>query len=235
MPFSRFKRLAPEKRERLFEIAAQEFASRGFEQASFNRILEQAQMGKGSAYYYFEDKADLFSAVIEYARERLQLDDLTIDLAALTAQTFWPAVAALAREQLLLSFEQPWLFRVLRALARRSSTLWEREPLAHLGHQVSTLVMQLIKRGQELGVIRADLPDDLLSAWIFALDQASDQWLMSHWEQMDREACAAFSDTTVAVISNALAPGASPSFQTAQGDTLVVKTGDTPRPGQSPA
>jgi hypothetical protein len=29
---------------------------------------------------------------------------------------------------------------------------------------------------------------------------------------MDREACVAFSDTTVAVISNALAPGASPSF-----------------------
>jgi hypothetical protein len=69
--------------------------------------------------------------------------------------------------------------------------------------------MQLIKRGQELGVIRADLPDDLLFAWLNALDQASDQWLMSHWEQMDREARAAFSDTTVAVISNALAPGAS--------------------------
>jgi AcrR family transcriptional regulator len=88
MPFSRFEKLAREKRERLFEIAAQEFASRGFEQASLNRILEQAQMGKGSAYYYFEDKADLFGAVIEHARERLHLDDLTIDLTALTAQTF---------------------------------------------------------------------------------------------------------------------------------------------------
>jgi hypothetical protein len=107
--------------------------------------------------------------------------------------------------------------------------------LAHLGHQISTLVMQLIKRGQEVGVIRADVPDDLLAAWMFALDQASEQWLMSHWEQMDREACAAFSDTSVAVISNALAPDASAPFQTARGDTLVVKTGAPPHPGQSPA
>jgi AcrR family transcriptional regulator len=235
MPISRLKKLAPEKRERLFEVAAQEFASRGFEQASLNRILEQAQMGKSSAYYYFEDKADLFCAVIEHARERLQLDDLTLDLAALTAQTFWSAVAAVAREQLVRSFEHPWLFRVLRGFARLSPTLWEREPLAGLLQQFSSLVMQLIKRGQELGVIRADLPDDLLAAWLFALDQASDQWLMSHWEQMDRAACAAFSDTTVAVISHALAPGASAPFQTARGDTPMVKTDAAPRPGQSSA
>src|ERR1051326_4641663 len=135
MPFSRFEKLAPEKREHLFEVAAQEFASRGFEQASLNRILEQAQMGKGSAYYYFADKADLFSAIIEYARKRLHLDDLTLDLAALTAQTFWSEIAALSREQLLRSFEHPWLFLVLRVPARLSPTLWEREPLAHLWQQ----------------------------------------------------------------------------------------------------
>jgi len=170
--------------------------------------LEQAQMGKGSAYYYFEDKADLFGAVLEYARERLHLDDLTIDFKALTAETFWPAIAALSRESLLRSFEQPWLFQVVRVPARLSPALWESEPLASLAQQFKTLVIQMIKRGQELGVIRADVPDDLLFAWLFALDQASDQWLMSHWEQMEREARVAFSDMTVAVISNALAPGA---------------------------
>jgi AcrR family transcriptional regulator len=74
----------------------------------FNRILEQAQIGKGSAYYYFEDKADLFCSVIEHARERLRLADLTIDLATLTVETFWATVADLRREPLLRSFERPW-------------------------------------------------------------------------------------------------------------------------------
>jgi AcrR family transcriptional regulator len=209
MPFTRFEKLAPEKRERLFDVAAQEFASRGFEQASLNRILEQAQMGKGSAYYYFEDKADLFCTVIEHARERLHLSDLNIDLTTLTAETFWPTVAGLRREPLLRSFEQPWLFRVISVPAHLSPALMEREPLARLSHQFTTLIRQLIKRGQDLGVIRTDLPDELLFAWLFALDQASDRWLMNHWEQMDREACATFSDATVAAMSRALAPGAS--------------------------
>jgi AcrR family transcriptional regulator len=207
MPFSRFEKLAPEKRARLFDVAAKEFASRGFEQASLNRILEEAQMGKGSAYYYFEDKADLFCTVIEHASSRLHLSDLTIDLAMLTAETFWPTVAGLRREPLLRSFEQPWLFRVLSVPAHLSPALMEREPLARLSHQITTLVRQLIKRGQDLGVIRTDLPDDLLSAWMFALDQASDQWLMSHWEQMDRAAVSALSDHTVAAMRDALIPG----------------------------
>jgi AcrR family transcriptional regulator len=212
MPFSRLEKLAPEKRERLFDVAAQEFASRGFEQASLNRILEQAQMGKGSAYYYFEDKADLFCTVIEHARERLHLDDLSVDLATLTAETFWPTVAELRREPLLRSFERPWLFRVTSAAAQLPSTLTEREPLARLSHQITTLVRQLIKQGQDLGVIRMDLPDDLLFTWLFALDQASDQWVMSHWEQMDRAAVAALSDHTVAAMRSALANGEHPGF-----------------------
>jgi AcrR family transcriptional regulator len=209
MPFSRFEKLAPEKRERLFDVAAQEFASRGFEQASLNRILEQAQMGKGSAYYYFEDKADLFCAVIEHARERVRLDDLTVDLAQLDVETFWPTVAEIRREPLLRSFERPWLFWVLSVPAQLSPALTEREPLARLSHQFRTLVMQLIKRGQNLGVIRTDLPDDLLFTWLFALDRASDHWLMSHWEHLDREAVAQLSDHTVATTRNALAPGVS--------------------------
>ena len=86
----------------------------------------------------------------------------------------------------------------------------EREPLTRLSHQFRTLVMQLIKRGQDLGVIRTVLPDDLLFAWLFALDQASDQWLMSHWEQLDRAAIATLSGATVAAMSSALAPGGVP-------------------------
>ncbi len=205
MPFARFERLALEKRERLFDVAAQEFASRGFEHASLNHILEQAQMGKGSAYYYFEDKADLFGALIEYTRKYLQLDDLRVDDAALTPETFWSTVAALRRKPLLRSFEHPWFFWVLSVPAQLSPAPSEREPLARLSQQIRTLLMQLIQRGQRLGVIRADVPDDLLLAWLLALDQASDRWLMSHWEALDRDTVARVSDQTVAAIARAFA------------------------------
>ena len=57
MPLTRFDKLSPAKRERILEVAAQEFARYGYEDASINRMLEQAQMSKGAAYYYFEQRA----------------------------------------------------------------------------------------------------------------------------------------------------------------------------------
>jgi AcrR family transcriptional regulator len=206
MPFSRFEKLAPEKRERLLDVAAQEFANRGFEQASLNRILEQAQMGKGSAYYYFEDKADVFCTVVQYASEVLCLSSLEVEGSSLTAENFWPLLAEQRRIPLLRSFERPWLFRVINVVAQIPPAMIERDPLASLVGQVRGHVMELIKRGQEIGVIRTDVPVDLLLAWLLALDQASDGWLMSQWKHLDRDAIVQGSDQTVAAISRALAP-----------------------------
>jgi hypothetical protein len=51
---------------------------------------------------------------------------------------------------------------VLSVPAHLSPALLERDALARLAQQFRTLVMGLITRGQDIGVIRADLPDDLL-------------------------------------------------------------------------
>jgi len=206
MPFPRFHKLALEKRERLLDVAAQEFARYGFEDASLNRILEGAQMSKGAAYYYFEDKVDLFFTVVQYCTERLKLIDLELDLAALTAETFWPTFAELHRQPLLRSFERPWLFAAIRAAGRLSPGTLEREPLASLAKQIVNWVMTIVKRGQELGVIRTDLPDELIFAWLQALDDASDSWLVAHWGHLDQETIRGVSDQTVDAMRRTLDP-----------------------------
>lgn len=206
MPFARFARLAPAKRELLLDAAAREFAVHGYAEASINRILEAAQLSKGATYYYFEDKADLFCTVVRYANDTLQLPHAEADLEALTAGTFWPAFAAGHRGPLLRAFERPWLFGVLSAAAQVPPALGEREPLASLTQQIRSLVFRLIARGQELGVIRTDLPEELLFAWLQALDRASDRWLLAHWVKLDRATVARVSDETVAAMRRALAP-----------------------------
>ena len=206
MPFARFDKLSPAKRERILEVAAQEFARYGYEDASINRMLEQAQMSKGAAYYYFEDKVDLFCTVVQYCSERLRLIDQQVDIAALTLETFWPTLAELHRLPLLRSFEQPWLFAALRAAGQLSPAALQREPLATLSRQLRTWAMAFVKRGQEVGAIRTDLSDDLIFAWLQALDSASDHWLVAHWQQLDRQAVAHISDQTVEAMRRALAP-----------------------------
>ncbi len=210
MPFSRFAKMPSEKRERLLTIAAQEFAAHGFEAASFNRILEEAQIGKSSAYYYFEDKADLFCTVVNYCLERLQLAPARETLTSLTAETFWPAIADLHDQPLLHAQQQPWLFGAVRAAERLTPESLQREPLAQLVRSLRQYMMtaldMTIKRGQELGLIRTDLPNELLVAWFRAIDGASDDWLLAHVDQLDQDTITHIARQTIATIRQALAP-----------------------------
>ncbi|UUZ91911.1 TetR/AcrR family transcriptional regulator [Paenibacillus sp. P25] len=207
MPFSRFEKLAREKRELLLDQAAREFAAHGFEQSSINRILEQSNMSKGAAYYYFEDKADLFVTVIQYASEYLRLHELELNLDSTTAKDFWERVLANHREPILRSYERPWLFRVFGVCTQIPASDMVREPLASLIQRSKDQVTGLIQRGQELGVIRSDLPIDLLFEWLLAIDRASDRWLSQHWDGLDRTAIVQVADQTIAAIRSAFTPG----------------------------
>jgi AcrR family transcriptional regulator len=53
-------------RRRIIREAAAEFARLGFDQANINVIAEQAGIGKGTIYLYFENKRDLFLAMLRY-------------------------------------------------------------------------------------------------------------------------------------------------------------------------
>jgi AcrR family transcriptional regulator len=210
MPFSRFAKMPSEKRERLLTVAAQEFAAHGFEAASLNHILEEARIGKSSAYYYFEDKADLFSTVVEYCLDRLQLAPDRETITSLTVENFWTAIADMHDQPLLHAQQQPWLFGAVRAVERLTPESLQREHLAQLArymaHYMMTGMGTMIKRGQELGLIRTDLPNELLMAWFRAIDSASDDWLLAHLDQLGQEATTHISRQTIAAVRQALAP-----------------------------
>src|SRR5919206_5208368 len=53
-------------RNRIIREAASEFARLGFEQANINTIAEQAGIGKGTIYLYFENKRELFLAMLRH-------------------------------------------------------------------------------------------------------------------------------------------------------------------------
>lgn len=59
-----FLNLPKEKREHIINIAIDEFAEYGLENASTNRIVEKSGISKGSFYQYFEDKQDLFMHLV---------------------------------------------------------------------------------------------------------------------------------------------------------------------------
>ena len=206
MPFSRFARMPGEKRERLLISAAQEFALNGYEGASLNRILEVAQIGKSSAYYYFADKADLFATVAAWCVDRLQLALSAEVISELTAETFWSTITHAHRESLLRARQYPWLFGAARAALQLTSESLQQEYLSDLAGHLMAGMSALIQKGQALGLIRTDLPTGLLQAWFRAIDGTSDDWLLAHLDQVNEETIRQVSEQTMAAIQQALAP-----------------------------
>lgn len=47
------------------------FAERGYEQTTIETVLERADISKGALYHHFEDKRDLYEAVLEDTEARL--------------------------------------------------------------------------------------------------------------------------------------------------------------------
>lgn len=64
-----FRRLSPEKQNKIMTACIDEFAEEGFETASTNRIAQRAGIAKGSIFKYFGTKEKMFLAVISYLLE----------------------------------------------------------------------------------------------------------------------------------------------------------------------
>lgn len=58
--FSKFLNIDEEKQDRILNAAMKEFAQKGFEKASTNEIVKEADISKGLLFHYFKDKKNLF-------------------------------------------------------------------------------------------------------------------------------------------------------------------------------
>lgn len=64
--FEKFLNLDKEKQERILNAAMKEFAQKGFDNASTNEIVKEANIGKGMLFHYFKSKKDLFWFLYDY-------------------------------------------------------------------------------------------------------------------------------------------------------------------------
>lgn len=70
MPKPTFLNLPDEKRNRIVELALDEFSTHPYRQASLSRIVARAGIAKGSMYQYFENKLDLYHWLVTEEVER---------------------------------------------------------------------------------------------------------------------------------------------------------------------
>jgi AcrR family transcriptional regulator len=205
MPRPRFEKLTPEKRENILETAAKEFAEFGYEGASLNQILAKSGISKGAAYYYFDNKEDLYvTAVTHYALE--MIDKLDLDFQDLTAVSFWPSLQEMYEQQYTLFTERPWVFGVVKSGGPMNQELLMQGELGEHWQNLESMLANLLRQGADLGVVRRDLPDDLMMAVVMAVDEAHDNWLLHHLPEMTTEDLQAAAAQMVGLLKKLLSP-----------------------------
>ena len=201
----RFANLDLDTRYRILETAAEEFASRGFEGVSLNQLIERLGMSKGSFYYYFDDKADLFTTVADLAWA-IVLPVEQLDLETFNADTYWPSLEALMQEARSRIRANPWLVGFTRLMYDPPEIAGVRESLAEKFDEARQWQAELIRRGQTLGAVRDDLPVGLLQALLVGADEAGDRWFVSNWENLEEKEIERLFQEVFAIFKRMLEP-----------------------------
>ena len=150
MPRPRFLKLDEERRDTIMEAAAKVFAAEGYHGASINQILQNAGLSKGVAYYYFEDKADLFATTIEFYMQQIEFS-IRDRMNDLTPENFWDMMLELYSEPFLKNLDAPYRFRVLKVATRLADDDPIMERIQPLINKAFGWTAEVVEKGRAFG------------------------------------------------------------------------------------
>jgi AcrR family transcriptional regulator len=134
-------------RIRILREAASEFARLGFDQANINTIAEQAGIGKGTIYLYFENKREVFLAMLRHiAHAQLA----TIRTALATEGTFQQRIERLFHAFVHLAEEESDAFNVYMSALYGVNRAFQDEATKLLRSYI-TVIALVLEEGRERG------------------------------------------------------------------------------------
>ena len=155
-----FRRLPPDKKERIYRVALKAFGDFGYDGLSVDRFCHQAGISKGSFFQYFPSKSHLLEFTI------LLFDNY---LAQMVAQLRAGEPSAFARERLLYLYRtlvvdarlhrpEERFYHFVTDAVRHSAVAIEG---IDLEKHFRDYVAEIIERGEQTGEIRGDFDVEL--------------------------------------------------------------------------
>lgn len=151
-------------RERLFQAAVTLIAEQGFSATTVDEIAERAGVAKGTVYYNFSSKSELFEELLRHGVELL-----TADLRAAAAASAEAgggrvdALDAMVRAGLLFIDRYPSFTRLYVAELWRTNRSWNSTLLVVRREAVATVEKEL-RAGVEEGELSGDIDVTLTAA-----------------------------------------------------------------------
>ena len=164
-----------------------------------------AGISKGSMYYYFDGKEDLFAHVTRVEFEKLFAVLGPVDLPAEPGpDAFWSAVHTYYLDSMAALAARPQLAALVRAWLASSANPALQQAQADLEQELMPWVERVLATGQARGAVRTDLPSGLLIAVALGMGRAMDTWVMTR--QPGDDALPSLIGALVGMLRRALQP-----------------------------
>ena len=162
-------------RERLFEAAVELIGERGYHGTTVDDIVERAGVAKGTVYYHFAGKTELFQALLEDGLEKLS-EAFRAEVEA--NEDPREALKCIVVAELRFIHDYQAFSKLLMSELWRADRVW-REALVMLRKNYISCVEGVLARGVESGEFRADLEPLRTASVVFgSIATAALDWLM---------------------------------------------------------
>lgn len=178
MPKPTFLNLPDAKRDRITELALDEFSTHPYRQASLSRIVARAGIAKGSMYQYFENKLDLYRWLVTDELERRRTEWLESDLPQRESQSesgeagdggLFAEIEQLVVTRVGFMLAHPRLARLAASAMEPTTDEELRELHGALRREQIESLAQRIRAARSAGEVRSDIDPRTVAHLIEAL------------------------------------------------------------------
>lgn len=136
--YPKFHNVESEKQERIINVALKEFARNGYDKASTNEIVKEAEISKGSLFNYFNSKKELYLFLLDYVTEMIEKIYAEVDW---NETDFFERMRQIGLVKFKVYKKFPEAFNFLKALAH--------EDVAEVRSEIKKIGKDLITNGLE--------------------------------------------------------------------------------------
>lgn len=151
-----------EKENELYENAYAEFSEKGYEKASLNNILKKTGISKGTFYYHFKNKEDLYIKLLHMAFDKKKevMNDIYNKYPDTT--DIFKIMEMQAEAFVKYAFENKLFYKFSVSFSKEKGTDIYEKVFSSAEEQKNEIIDKIIKTGIKNGSIRKDLPESFL-------------------------------------------------------------------------
>lgn len=167
------------KKRNIVEAAIKVFAKNGYEKTTMEEVAEKAKIAKGTVFYYFKSKEQLFFIII---REGFSLLATQLESGVEKIHRSEEKIEKLIAIQFEFFIYYSNFCRILLSELWRIESYWKKD-LENLQKDYSSIVINIIEESKKDGLIKKEIDTKALSISLFGLVAVSSlEWAIFHKE-----------------------------------------------------